>query len=52
MIEQLSPDQILPTDAGNSMLVGRVWSQSRGGPCPVLVRGRQVLDLSGGRNTA
>lgn len=37
---------ILPEDASEAVLVGRVWSDSAGGPCPVLVRGGQVFDLT------
>ncbi|KQV35967.1 fumarylacetoacetate hydrolase family protein [Rhizobium sp. Root1204] len=37
---------ILPEDAADALLVGRVWSNSVDGPCPVLVRGERLLDLS------
>jgi fumarylacetoacetate (FAA) hydrolase family protein len=37
---------ILPEDASEAVLVGRVWSNEAGGPCPVLVRDRQVFDLT------
>jgi fumarylacetoacetate (FAA) hydrolase family protein len=37
---------ILPEDAANAILVGRVWSDAAGGPCPVLVRAGRVLDLT------
>jgi len=37
---------ILPSDAPDAVLVGRVWSDAAGGPCPVLIRNGQVLDLS------
>lgn len=47
MTEPLSPDHILPTDADKAVLVGRVWSNAEGGPCPVLVRSGRVLNLSG-----
>ncbi len=40
----LRPDQILPDDTG-AVLVGRVWSASEGGPCPVLIRDGRVLNL-------
>jgi fumarylacetoacetate (FAA) hydrolase family protein len=39
------PD-LLPRDP-DALLVGRVWSNAQGGPCPVLVGGGQVRDLSG-----
>ena len=38
---------ILPEDAAEAILVGRVWANAAGGPCPVLVRQGRVLDLSG-----
>jgi fumarylacetoacetate (FAA) hydrolase family protein len=38
---------ILPEDADAAILVGRVWSKAAGGPCPVLLRGGRVLDLTG-----
>lgn len=37
---------ILPADASEAVLVGRVWSNAAGGPCPVLVRGGHVYDLT------
>ena len=43
----LNSQFILPDDAGEAVLVGRVWSNAAGGPCPVLVRGGRVLDLTG-----
>ncbi|MGC0054458.1 fumarylacetoacetate hydrolase family protein [Brucella pituitosa] len=42
----LSAHQILPDDAKNAILVGRVWSNVADGPCPVLVRDERVLDLT------
>lgn len=36
---------ILPDDP-MALLLGRVWAQTAGGPCPVLVRRGQVFDLS------
>ena len=45
--ESLLADDILPDDAGDALLVGRVWSNAAGGPCPVLVRDLRILDLSG-----
>ncbi len=44
----LTPEMILPEQASASLLVGRVWSKTEGGPCPVLLDAAsgQVLDLS------
>ncbi|MGF9694014.1 MULTISPECIES: fumarylacetoacetate hydrolase family protein [unclassified Rhizobium] len=42
----LSSDTILPVDASNALLVGRVWSKSADGPCPVLLSDGRLLDLS------
>lgn len=44
--ENLESAYILPSDAPDAVLVGRVWSDAAGGPCPVLIRNGQVLDLS------
>ncbi|MCC6203876.1 MAG: fumarylacetoacetate hydrolase, partial [Hyphomicrobiales bacterium] len=41
----LAAKDILPTD-GPGLLVGRVWSNECGGPCPVLVDGEVLRDLS------
>ncbi len=41
----LSSADILPSDA-NALLVGRVWSEAVGGPCPVLIADGQVHDVS------
>lgn len=38
--------QILPEDAAEALLVGRVWSKAVDGVCPVLVRNGRLLDLS------
>lgn len=38
---------ILPEDAAEAILVGRVWSEVADGPCPVLVRRGHVFDLTG-----
>ena len=43
----LTASTILPEDADRATLVGRVWSDAAGGPCPVLLRGGRVIDLSG-----
>jgi fumarylacetoacetate (FAA) hydrolase family protein len=37
---------ILPVDASNALLVGRVWSNTVDGPCPVLFSNGRILDLS------
>ena len=41
----LSANDILPEGDGG-LLVGRVWSKTANGPCPVLVRTGEVLDLT------
>ena len=41
----LTADDILPEDAG-AILLGRVWSNAANGPCPVLIRDGQVLNLT------
>lgn len=41
----LTAAEILPKD-NLAVLLGRVWSQAAGGPCPVLVRRGQVFDLT------
>lgn len=43
---QLTASDVLPADADQAILVGRVWSEAAGGPCPVLVRGGRLLDLT------
>ena len=42
----LTAAEILPEDADRALLIGRVWSQAEGGPCPVLVRGGRLRDVS------
>ncbi|WP_331376984.1 fumarylacetoacetate hydrolase family protein [Sinorhizobium chiapasense] len=42
----LSAAAVLPEDAAQAVLVGRVWSTAVDGPCPVLVRDGRVLDLT------
>jgi fumarylacetoacetate (FAA) hydrolase family protein len=37
---------LLPEDADEALLVGRVWSEQAGGPIPVLVLKRLVFDIS------
>ncbi|MBS9722093.1 fumarylacetoacetate hydrolase family protein [Tianweitania sp. BSSL-BM11] len=44
--KSLRASAILPEDAADALLIGRVWSHSAEGPCPVLIRGERVLDLS------
>ncbi|MDH4441220.1 MAG: fumarylacetoacetate hydrolase family protein [Rhizobium sp.] len=43
----LNSHDILPEDSAEAILVGRVWSEAAGGPCPVLLRQGRVLDLTG-----
>jgi fumarylacetoacetate (FAA) hydrolase family protein len=42
----LTAAHVLPDDAAQARLLGRVWSDAAGGPCPVLVVGERVHDLS------
>ncbi|MGV1754387.1 fumarylacetoacetate hydrolase family protein [Agrobacterium sp. CG674] len=42
----LRAESILPDDATSALLVGRVWSNASGGPCPVLISNERVLDLT------
>jgi fumarylacetoacetate (FAA) hydrolase family protein len=42
----LTSADILPEDAPRAVLIGRVWSDAEGGPCPVLVRDGRLLDLT------
>jgi len=44
--QRLTARDILPEDSATALLVGRVWSNAAGGPCPVLLQGGRVLDLS------
>ncbi|RCW25861.1 fumarylacetoacetate (FAA) hydrolase family protein [Ciceribacter lividus] len=41
----LHAETILPEEA-DALLVGRVWSNAAGGPCPVLVSSGRILDLT------
>lgn len=43
---QLAASDVLPVDAAQAILVGRVWSEAARGPCPVLVRDGRLLDLT------
>ncbi|MEQ1806526.1 MAG: fumarylacetoacetate hydrolase family protein [Burkholderiaceae bacterium] len=47
MQHHLNPAAILPADHAGATLIGRVWLPAAGGPKPVLVRGADLLDLSG-----
>ncbi|MFY1693147.1 fumarylacetoacetate hydrolase family protein [Plantactinospora sp. WMMB782] len=38
--------EVLPDDAGQSVLVGRIWDPVVGGPSPVVVRDGDVFDVS------
>ncbi|MNR87252.1 Fumarylacetoacetate (FAA) hydrolase family protein [compost metagenome] len=45
-LHALSSDIVLPVDAPNALLVGRVWSNAAAGPSPVLFSNGHLLDLS------
>jgi len=45
--QALKAEGILPADADRAILVGRVWSDAAGGPCPVVIRNSRVFDLTG-----
>ncbi|MFB0837359.1 fumarylacetoacetate hydrolase family protein [Arthrobacter sp. E44] len=40
----VTAEQVLPADADNALLVGRVWDPETGGPRVVSVRGQDVFD--------
>lgn len=42
----LSAHSILPEDNASALLIGRVWSNAQGGPCPVIISNAHVHDLS------
>ena len=42
----LRADSILPADAADALLVGRVWSNANAGPSPVMISDSRVLDLT------
>lgn len=42
----LTAADVLPEDSDQAILVGRVWSDALQGPCPVLVRGGRLFDLT------
>jgi fumarylacetoacetate (FAA) hydrolase family protein len=44
---RLTAGDVLPVEGDGAILVGRVWSDAAGGPCPVLVRDGRLLDLTG-----
>ena len=47
MPNQISPLQGIPAnDLADAIMVGRIWSDAAGGPCPVLLRQGRLLDLS------
>lgn len=43
---QLEAGRILPEDSDRALLVGRIWSDEKNGPCVVLLRDGNLLDLS------
>ena len=45
MLRRISPAEILPADSA-AILIGRVWLNDAGGPCPVLVDGKTLRDIS------
>lgn len=40
------PQQILPADTDDAVLIGRVWDSQSGGPRVISVRGNEVFDLT------
>ncbi len=42
----LKASMLLPEDADRAILLGRVWSDRQGGPCPVVLRDGRLFDLS------
>jgi fumarylacetoacetate (FAA) hydrolase family protein len=42
----ITANEILPEAHDQALLVGRVWSNAEGGPCPVVVRKGRVLNLA------
>ena len=46
LTRSLNAAKILPDDASQALLIGRVWSKAVDGPCVVLVRDDRVFDLS------
>jgi len=45
-VRRLTAAELLPHDAAQATLIGRVWSASLGGPCPVIVDGDVLRDLT------
>ncbi|WP_370870539.1 fumarylacetoacetate hydrolase family protein [Pseudotabrizicola sp.] len=45
-LQALAASGLLPDDAASATLVGRVWSDQQGGPCPFVLRDGHVFDLS------
>ena len=50
-MSQTTPQQILPVDAEDAILIGRVWDPATQGPRVVCVRGEDVFDLTPGVRT-
>lgn len=48
---QTDPKIALPEDAEEALLVGRVWRPDVGGPSVVVLRGHEVVDISGAAAT-
>ena len=46
MARAIDAARILPEDADNALLIGRVWSKSEDGPSPVLLKNGVLYDLS------
>jgi fumarylacetoacetate (FAA) hydrolase family protein len=46
MSQLCEPTTLLPDDHGNASLVGRVFDPAVGGPCVVVVRGDQLVDIT------
>lgn len=44
-MKRISTSEILPADR-NATLIGRVWRDDVDGPCPVMIDGEDVRDLS------
>jgi len=43
---RLTTREILPQDAADALLIGRVWSNAERGPCPVLIDGEAVRNVT------
>lgn len=44
---RLGPEAVLPEDAANAALLGRVWRPDLGGPSIVTIRNGDVIDITG-----